>query len=148
MGSQKKLSDGATLTIYEAIRAAARGLPLKIVLLLDYIVGSDGVVAHDEVESLLDLKGRRIGVETGTISHFTLVKALEKAGLSRTEVETVDLGPEEAFLGRRVEAVSTYQPHLDHLLGKGQGRVISSVPAPEPLVDPALLPDLVRKGKN
>jgi NitT/TauT family transport system substrate-binding protein len=54
-------ADGATLTIYEAIQAAARGCPLKIVLLLDYTVGSDGVVAREEVGSLLELKGRRCG---------------------------------------------------------------------------------------
>ncbi len=77
-------ADAATLTIYEAILAASEGVPLKIVLLLDYTTGSDGVVAKKSVRSLNDLKGKRIGVEQGTIAHFTTLKALEKAGFDRT----------------------------------------------------------------
>lgn len=120
---------GATLTIYEAIQAAARGVHLRIVLLLDYTVGSDGIVVHKGIDSLLDLKGRRIGVKEGTISHFTLLKALEKGGISQGEVELIDLGLEqlkEAFVTGQVDAVATYEPYLGRLVAAGDGRVIFS----------------------
>jgi len=86
--------DAATLTIFEAILAADKGIPLKIVLLLDYTTGSDGIVASKRIRSLQDLKGKIIGVEIGTIAHFTVLKALEKAGLETNEVQLVDLGAE------------------------------------------------------
>jgi NitT/TauT family transport system substrate-binding protein len=122
-------ADAATLTIYEAILAASRGTPLKIVLLLDYTTGSDGVVAKKGIRSLLDLKGKRIGIEQGTIAHFTLLKALEKAGLEQTEVKLVALDLEElkqAFLHDEVDAVGTYEPYMSELANQGGGHTIFS----------------------
>ncbi len=126
---QKGEVDAATLTIYEAILAASNGVPLKIVLLLDYTTGSDGVVAKKSIRSLVDLKGKRIGVEEGTIAHFTLLKALEKAGLGQTEVQLVNLSLEalqQAFLHAEVDAVGTYEPYLSELVHQGNGHVIFS----------------------
>ena len=121
--------DAATLTIYEAILAASKGVPLKIILLLDYTTGSDGVVAKKSIRSLPDLKGKRVGVEQGTIAHFTLLKALEKAGLDTTEVQLVNLNLDElkqAFLHDKVEAVGTYEPYISELVHQGDGHVIFS----------------------
>ncbi len=50
---QRGKADAATLTIYEAILAASQGVPFKIVLLLDYTIGSDGLVARKSIRSLL-----------------------------------------------------------------------------------------------
>jgi len=122
-------ADAATMTIYEAILAASKGIPLKIVLLLDYTTGSDGVVAKTSIRSLTDLKGKRIGIEQGTIAHFTLLKALEKAGLDTTEIQLVNLNLEElkqAFLHDEVDAVGTYEPYMSELVSQGNGHVIFS----------------------
>ena len=122
-------ADAATLTIYEAILATSKGVPLKIVLLLDYTIGSDGVVAKKSVRSLLDLKGKRIGVEQGTIAHFTLLKALEKAGLNQTEVQLVNLdlnSLQQAFLHSQVDAVGTYEPYMSEIARQGDGHIIFS----------------------
>ncbi len=121
--------DAATLTIYEAILAAAKGIPLKIVLLLDYTTGSDGVIAKKNIFSILDLKGKRIGVEKGTIAHFTLLKALEKAGLDQSDIQLVNFNLEtlrQAFLNDEVDAVSTYEPYMPELINQGNGHVIFS----------------------
>ena len=122
-------ADAATLTIYEAILAASQGVPIKIVLLLDYTTGSDGVVAKKSIRSLSDLKGKRIGVEQGTIAHFTIIKALEKAGLDHAEVQLVNLDLEalkQAFLHDEVDAVGTYEPYMSELANQGGGHVIFS----------------------
>ena len=121
--------DAATLTIYEAIQAASQGVSLKIVLLLDYTIGSDGVIAGNQIREILDLKGRRIGVERGTISHFTLMKTLEKAGLTQDDVEIVYLdlaGLQQAFLSGSVEAIAIYEPYMTDLLRKSEGHVLFS----------------------
>lgn len=122
-------ADAATLTIYEAILAASRGIPLRIVLLLDYTVGSDGLVAKTSNSSLLDLKGKRIGVEMGTISHFTVLKALEKAGLDKKEVQLVNYdldGLQQAFLQDEVEAIALYEPYMSKLVRQGIGHILFS----------------------
>lgn len=122
-------ADAATLTIYEAILAAAEGVDLKIVLLLDYTTGSDGVVARKNIRSLSDLKGKRIGVEQGTIAHFTVLKALEKAGLDQTEVQLVNLNLkalQQAFLRGEIDAAGTYEPYMSTLASQGDGHVVFS----------------------
>jgi len=122
-------ADAATLTIYEALLAASKGVGLKIVLLLDYTTGSDGVVATENIRSLLELKGKRIGVEQGTIAHFTILKALEKAGLDQTEVQLVNLDLEalqQAFVHNEVDAAAIYEPYMSELVNQGCGHVIFS----------------------
>ncbi len=132
-------ADAATLTIYEALLAASKGISLKIVLLLDYTIGSDGVVAKKSIQSLQDLKGKRIGVEQGTIAHFTVLKMLEKAGLDQADVQLVDLGLEElqqAFLHVKVDAVGTYEPYMSNLARQGNGHIIfSSIEIPRAICD-------------
>ena len=128
-GFQQGKADAATLTIYEAILAASRGSRLKIVLLLDYTTGSDGIVAKQSVRSLVDLKGKRMGVEKGTIAHFTLLKALEKAGLDSSEVQLVNLdldALQQAFLNDEVDAVGIYEPYMSNLARQGNGRIVFS----------------------
>ncbi len=126
---QRGKADAATLTIYEAILAASQGIPLKIVLLLDYTIGSDGMVARKSIRSLLELKGRRIGVEKGTIGHFTVLKALEKAGLDKTEVQLVNLdlnALQQAFLDNKVDAIGIYEPYMSNLASQGNGHILFS----------------------
>ncbi len=147
---QKGKADAATLTIYEAILAASGGTPLKIVLLLDYTIGSDGVVAKKSIPSLQDLKGKRIGIEQGTIAHFTLLKALEKAGLDQTEVQLVnlDLGAlQQAFLHDEVDAVGTYEPYMSDLAHKGNGYIIfSSQEIPRAICDVLFVKEAIARG--
>ena len=131
--------------------AASSGVKLKIVLLLDYTVGSDGVVAKNNIASIQDLKGKRIGVEKGTIAHFTLLKFLEKAGLSLDEVNLkyYDLNSlQEAFLENKVDAVSLYEPYMSTLIEKGNGHLIfSSKEIPRSICDILFVKeDVVRKN--
>jgi len=136
---QRGEADAATLTIYEAILAASRGIRLKTVLLLDYTTGSDGIVAKNHIRSLPDLKGKRIGVQEGTIAHFTVLKALEKAGLDRTEVELVNLdldALQQAFLHDQVDAAGIYEPYMSNLARQGGGHVVfSSLEIPRAICD-------------
>ncbi|MEE9566255.1 MAG: ABC transporter substrate-binding protein, partial [Desulfobacteria bacterium] len=147
---QKGKADAATLTIYEAILAASGGTPLKIVLLLDYTVGSDGVVAKKSIPSLQDLKGKRIGIEQGTIAHFTLLKALEKAGLDQTEVQLVNLdlaALQQAFLHDEVDAVGTYEPYMSDLAHQGNGYIIfSSKEIPRAICDVLFVKEAIARG--
>ena len=121
--------DAATLTIYEAILAASDGIPLKIVLLLDYTIGSDGVVAKKNIRTLKDLEGKRVGVEKGSIAHFTVLQALRHGGLSSTMVQIVDSDMEslkQAFIDDKLDAVGTFEPYMSDIARQGNGHVIFS----------------------
>lgn len=120
-------TDAATLTIYEALQVASQGTPIEIVLLLDYTTGSDALVAKTDIRTLTDLKGASIGVEKGTIAHFTALKALEKAGLRREDVTLTHLPLDmlqQAFIEGRVDAAGTYEPYLSRLISEGDGHAL------------------------
>jgi sulfonate transport system substrate-binding protein len=67
------------------------------------------------VKSLADLKGRKIALNKGSNVHYLLVKALEKAGLKYTDVQTVFLPPADAraaFERGSVDAWAIWDPFL------------------------------------
>lgn len=106
----------ATLTIYEALIAYERlNQDVTILLLLDYTIGSDGVLAQPQFTHISQLKGASIGVEKNSISHYTLLKALERARLSVDDV-TIVFGTTDTlynqFKNGELDAISLYDPYL------------------------------------
>src|SRR5450830_690898 len=67
------------------------------------------------VRSLADLKGKKIALNKGSNVHYLLVKALEKAGVAYTDVQTVFLPPADAraaFERGAVDAWAIWDPFL------------------------------------
>lgn len=67
------------------------------------------------VKSLADLKGKKIALNKGSNVHYLLVKALGKAGLKYTDVQTVFLPPADAraaFERGSVDAWAIWDPFL------------------------------------
>ena len=48
------------------------------------------------IQSVADLKGRKVGLNKGSNVHFLLVKALESAGVGYDQIETAFLPPADA----------------------------------------------------
>ena len=146
---QQGNADAATLTIYEAILAASKGIPLKIVLMLDYTIGSDGVVAKKSISSLQELKDKRIGVEKGTIAHFTVLKMLEKAGFNQSEVKLINFNLDElqqAFLRDEIDAAAIYEPYMSEMARQGNGHIIfSSSEIPRAICDVLFVRDSIAR---
>ncbi|GBD49002.1 sulfonate ABC transporter substrate-binding protein [Methylopila sp. Yamaguchi] len=65
------------------------------------------------LQTLADLKGKNIAVAKGSNSHYLLVKALEKAGVSYSDVKLSFLTPADArsaFESGKVDAWSVWDP--------------------------------------
>jgi sulfonate transport system substrate-binding protein len=77
-----------------------------------------------------DLKGKKVGLTEGTILQYTVVKALEKAGLSYTDITPVNLPPADAvtaFQSGDVDAVAALGPQLAQLTAAGDPVVADGV---------------------
>ena len=114
-------------TYDDAIRLLARGKQMKAVLFTDYSFGGDGIVARTGIDSLADLKGKTMGVETGTVGHFSLLKALDTAGLEEEDITIVSIPAweiKEAFLAGEIDAGVTWEPYLTSTAEEGGGQVI------------------------
>ena len=77
----------AALTLDEAISLLVSGVDIEIVAVLDVSQGADMVIAQEPLSSLNDRKGKRVGVDTGTVGAGMLVGCLELAGISANEAE-------------------------------------------------------------
>lgn len=76
--------------------------------------------------SVADLKGRKVATTEATILQYTLVKALEKAGLEYSDVEVVNLPPADAlaaFNAGDVDAVTALDPQLSQLAAAGAVKI-------------------------
>ncbi len=65
------------------------------------------------VQSVADLKGRKVGVGKGTSAHNLLVAALEKAGVAFSDITPVYLAPPDAaaaFASDQIDAWAVWDP--------------------------------------
>ncbi len=85
------------------------------------VVTSDGntqaiIVPEDSpIKTLADLRGKRVAFAKGSSAHNLLVAALEKAGLSWSDISPAPLAPADAtaaFVKGSVDAWSIWDPYL------------------------------------
>jgi NitT/TauT family transport system substrate-binding protein len=107
--------EGTNIATHTALRFAASGLPIKIVLLEDLSTTADAIVASSGVTSITDLKGKKVAFEEGTTSDILLSYALAKNGMSKDDIQPVPIPAADAgsaFIAGRVDAAVTYEPYL------------------------------------
>src|SRR5258707_9263777 len=74
----------------DALVTGATGGKSKIIALLDYSEGSDMIVGAPGINSIKDLKGKKVGVEVTLVEHMLLLQALKDNGMSQSDVELVN----------------------------------------------------------
>ncbi|MCJ7797654.1 MAG: ABC transporter substrate-binding protein, partial [Thermoleophilia bacterium] len=107
--------DGANIATHTALRLAAAGLPIKIVLLLDQSNEADAILAGPSITSIKDLKGKKVAYEEGTTSDILLRYALSENGMTIDDIEKVPMAAADAgaaVIAGRVDAAVTYEPYL------------------------------------
>jgi NitT/TauT family transport system substrate-binding protein len=132
--------DAVCVTNGDALVTGATGAPSKTIIINDYSNGNDMVVAKPGIESVKDLKGKKIGVEVGFVSHLLLLKALEANGMSEADVTLVNVPTHEtpkAFASGDVDAVVAWQPNSGQALKAvpGSKAIFTSKDAPGLIYD-------------
>lgn len=85
------------------------------------------------IRSVADLRGRSIGVLTGTSSHYGLVQVLKRAGLSAADVKIVNLPPPEAraaFQAGQIDAWAIWPPFPEVEILEGRAAPLPDSEAP------------------
>jgi NitT/TauT family transport system substrate-binding protein len=103
------------------------GTPLDIVLITNVSSGADGIVAARGIESVSDLRGKRVGCKMRAINRLVLAEALEHHGLSFDDVTIVDLSNTAAtqqFLDGSIDAAVLWEPGLSDVAATSGGGVI------------------------
>lgn len=125
----------------------AQGLDLKIVLVGDNSFGNDSLIAQPGINSIKDLRGKKVATELGTCDHFMLLRALETVGMTEKDIQYTNIKIQDcpsAMLSKNVDAANVWEPSRTKLLKsvKGSKELYTSRQMP------GLLPDmLVTQGK-
>ena len=130
--------DAVSMTNGDALVTGATGAPSKAIIINDYSNGNDMIVAKPGIETVKDLKGKKIGVEVGFVDHLLLLKALEANGMTEKDVTLVNVPTQEtpkAFASGDVDAIAAWQPN--------SGQALKAVPGSKAIYTSANVPGLI-----
>lgn len=132
--------DAVAMTNGDTLVTGATGAQGVMILINDYSNGNDMVVARPGIKSIKDLKGKKVGVEIGFVGHLLLLNALEKNGMSESDVTLVNVPTNETpqvLASGDVDAIVAWQPNSGQALElvPGSTRIYSSADEPGLIYD-------------
>jgi taurine transport system substrate-binding protein len=109
--------------------AISQGMDVELFWILEDIAAAEALVARNGsgVNSIADLKGKKIATPFVSTSHFQLLYALNKAGLKATDAQILNMRPPEiaAAWGRGdIDATFIWDPVLGQV--KKNGKVLTT----------------------
>jgi taurine transport system substrate-binding protein len=109
--------------------AISQGMDVELFWILEDIAAAEALVARNGsgVNSVADLKGKKVATPFVSTSHFQLLYALQKAGLKPADVQVLNMRPPEiaAAWGRGdIDATFIWDPVLSTV--KKNGKVLTT----------------------
>lgn len=131
---------GIASTIDTLVMTNGAGIPVTQVLALDTSYGGDGVISKKEFNSLADLKGKKVALDsTGGASLFWFNYILDEQGLTMKDFDIQSMTAGDAgaaFVSGNVDAAVTWEPWLTNANKTDFGKtLISSKDYPDIIVD-------------
>lgn len=108
-----------------AALAISNGLDVEVFWIGDIIGAAETLAAKNGsgIESLADLKGKKVATPFASTAHYSLLNALELEGVDANEVEIIDLQPDDinaAWQRGDIDAAYVWYPVLSNLLKDGK----------------------------
>lgn len=136
------LLDIFTFTLLDIVADKASGAApdAEVFLLEDYSDGADAILTagNSEIETVDDLKGKKIAVDEGTISEFFLNTVLVNNGLSLDDVTKVNAAFDEIpelLESGEIDAGVAYEPVITQVVTNGGKVLIDSSEQRNSIVD-------------
>lgn len=110
--------------------SAPLNIPYQVAFVLDVAGENEALVARNGagVNAVTDLRGKKVGTPFASTAHYSLLAALDKAGVKESELTIVDLEPQDiqaAWTRGDLDAAYTWLPSLDELKKTGKVLVTS-----------------------
>jgi taurine transport system substrate-binding protein len=110
--------------------AASQGVNLQLFMLAQVLGEAESLIARNGsgINSLQDLKGKRIAVPVGSTAHFSLMGAVQKVGLMETDVKIINMPPDQiaaAWQQNAIDGAFIWQPVQSEILKTGK-RIIGA----------------------
>jgi NitT/TauT family transport system substrate-binding protein len=121
--------DANSQTLGDTVSSISGGADQVVVLVNDNSTGNDKIIVAKEINSINDLKGKKVAAEEGTVDHFLLLQGLKQAGLSPQDIEFVPLETGKAaaaFVAEQVDAVAVFAPFTTQALKRPESKELFS----------------------
>jgi NitT/TauT family transport system substrate-binding protein len=144
-------ADIATLTLDETLTLLAKGQKLRILLVMDISNGADAVVAKPGINSLAELKGKRLGMENIPLGVYILSRVLEMSGLKAADIDVIPMPEdkhEKAYLQGKIDAAITMEPYKTKITKAGAHVLLDSSQLPNEIFDLVLVREDVYKTRR
>lgn len=110
--------------------ATSQGVDIQLFMLAAVLGTAESLIAREGsgIETLADLKGKRVGVPLGSTAHYSLMGALKHEGIAETEVEILGMTPDQivaAWEQGAIDAGYVWEPAQNTILQTGK-RIIGA----------------------
>ncbi|MEJ2900492.1 ABC transporter substrate-binding protein [Acinetobacter sp. NS-4] len=119
--------DAISVTNGDNLVIASGGTKGAMIMVTDYSAGNDVIIAKNGINSVDELKGKKIAVEKGLVDHLLLSTALEDAKIKSSEVNLINSMTNElpqVFNSPDVSAIAVWQPVANQALKAVSGSKI------------------------
>jgi NitT/TauT family transport system substrate-binding protein len=99
----------------------------QVFYVADFSNGADVILGRKPIESIPDLKGKRVGVEPASLDLLTITLALKQHRMNLSDVTLVPMaqnGMEQNWNRSLVDALCTYPPTSVRIMNKGNANII------------------------
>jgi NitT/TauT family transport system substrate-binding protein len=130
--------DAVLMTNGDALVTGAGGAKSSMIMITDYSNGNDMIVAKPGINSVTDLKGKKVAVEVGLVEHLLLRNAMKKAGMKPGDIDIVNAKTNEmpqVLAAKDIAAIGAWQPI--------SGQAMKAAPGSKPIVTSADEPGLI-----
>lgn len=128
---------------------------MKYFMLLNFSAGADALVANNTINTISDLKGKRVAYTEGTASHTLLINALETSSMTMDDIVPVKVssGIEAAqtFKAKQVDCAAVWSPDdVDCVQAFDGAHILTSTAQSNMLVSDGLIAkkEWLEKNKN
>ena len=103
--------------------AIAQDLGVELIWIHEVLGDVESLVATGTsgINTVADLKGKKVAVPFASTAHFSLLKAMENAGLSASDVTVLDMQPDKIYASWNsgdIDAAYIWEPTLSQLSNK------------------------------
>jgi NitT/TauT family transport system ATP-binding protein len=148
---QNKEVDVLNLTADGVVLAKERGIDLEIIACLNRSIGGDSILAKKDIKNVRELKGKKIAIERGWVSHFFLLYILKKHGLKEKDVKIVNMQGSNigaALIANKVDAAVLWEPWLSQAQKLSGTKVLVSTKQEPVIIDVLATTKEVAKNKK
>ena len=110
-------------------RGLSSGIEYQVPWIHDVIGEAEALVAKDGIDSIEDLAGKTVATPFASTTHYSLLAALDDAGLSADDIDLIDSEPDDiyaAWTRGDIDATYVWNPNLAKIIDEGGTVLVTS----------------------